>query len=820
MILIKRCLFILISLSVYIAPCFTQQGNKASGPMPSIEISGKVIDQDNNEGLEFATISIYNKKDDTVVAGGITDEKGNFSFTSRPGRLYAIVEFIAYDSKKIEEIQINRATKSADLGIVELVANTQLLEEVEVTAEKSSMQLSLDKRVFNVGKDLANRGGSALDILDNVPSVTVDIDGNIELRGNGNVRLLIDGKPSGIIGIGSNNGLKTIPANMIERVEVITNPSAKYEAEGMSGIINIVLKKNQEKGFNGSFDLSLGHPSIYGLAANLNYRKNKFNFFVNYGIQYRKNPGSGFRYQEFQNDDFLSISDQRRAHERGGWGNTVRFGADYYFTEKDVLTTAFQYKFGKEENETFVYYDDYVDDFSNLTLKTVRNDDEVENEDKLEYSITYNKSFKERGHEFTADFRFQENSEIENSELFQTYTFNPNDLDDLNQRSNNDEGERMYIFQADYSKPFSKESKLEIGLRGSLRQIRNDFLVEEYIGQNDGWWTLPGFSNDFIYDENIFATYLIYGNKIDRFSYQIGLRGEYTDVRTELVNSAEINPRDYFNLFPSAHVGYELSEGNTIQLSYSKRVSRPRFWDLNPFFTFSDPRNFFSGNPDLDPEFTDSYELGFLKVWDKGSFNSSLYYRDSRNVIARVLASTAKDSLGNTITTRRPENLATAEDYGLEINGTYRFSKKMMVNTNFNFFRNITDGGEFGDVDTYTWTARVMSKFQLPKKIDAQISANYRAPRKTTQGKRLSILSVDLGFSKEVLQNNGTLTLNVRDLFNSRKRRGETILENLYVNEEFQWRSRTITLGFNYRINQKKKRGGRNRQNWDGGGDF
>lgn len=822
----RNILIFFISFCLSANVTFVQGQGRPGGPggkggeRPAITIKGQVLDSDSSSPLEFATISIFSKRDDKVVAGGITDESGKFSFESKPGPLYAVIEFIAYESKKIESIEINRETKSADLGVIKLETDVEVLEEVEVTAEKSSMQLSLDRKIFNVGKDLANRGGTALDILDNVPSVTVDIDGGVELRGSGNVRMLIDGKPSGIIGVGGTNGLRTIPANLIERVEVITNPSAKYEAEGMSGIINIVLKKNQKSGFNGSIDLTAGFPLTAGIAANLNYRKDKFNFFVNYGLRYRENPGSGFRNQDFLNaSDTLEISRQSREHLRSGLSNTVRFGADYYFTEKSVLTTSFQYKTAEEDNFAKIIYDDYLlsEDFQ--ILNTERTDDEIEDEDKIEYALTYTKKFKERNHEFVADFRYQDNRETELSQLVERYqTFqNQGDLIDLDQRSNNTEGERMYILQADYTKPFSKESQIEMGVRGSLRQIRNDFLVEEFLTDDEIWVSVDGFSNDFLYDENIYAAYLIYGNKVNRFSYQVGLRSEYTDVRTELVNSNEVNPRDYLNFFPSAHIGYDLSEGNTIQLSYSRRVRRPRFWDLNPFFTFSDPRNFFSGNPDLDPEFTDSYELGYMKIWEKGTLNSSLYYRQGKDIIQRQIV---VNSDGTTL--RRPENIGSSEDFGFEVNGNYRPNKKFQANANFNFFRSIVDGGNFGTADTYSWTARGSSRFSLPKEIDGQVTLNYRAPRETVQGKRLAITSMDLGFSKEILKRKGTLTLSVKDLFNSRRRRGITDIVGYYAEEEFQWRSRQIILGLNYRINQKKQRGGRKRGDYQGGegGEF
>lgn len=783
-------------------------------------VKGVILDEATQQPLSYATVTLFNSTDSTLVTGGVTDDAGIFTIEDVPnGNYYAEIDFIGYKKQAIADIRVSGTNAIIDLKTLSLSSDAATLQEIEVRAEKSTMQMALDKRIFNVGKDLANIGGTALQLLDNVPSITVDVEGNVSLRGSGGVRILINGKPSGLVGNGDSDGLRNIPANLIDRIEVITNPSSRYEAEGMAGIINIILKKENQDGINGSFDLTAGYPNNYGGAANVNWRKNKLNLFANYGLYYRKNPGGGQTYQRFYNADTLFLSQRFQDRERGGWSNSLRAGLDYYFNPTSILTTAITYRYGKDENFSEITYKDYLYSLDNPTEIAVRRDDEVETEPNLEYALTYRKEFKRKGQEFVADVRFQDNYEEENSnirEQFYTPEFVPANAPDLLQRSFNAEGENELIIQLDYVHPISKEGRFEVGTRASVRGINNDYRVEEFA--DNSWGVLPGLTNEFNYDENIYAAYGIFGEKWGKFSTQVGLRAEYSDVTTELIQTGEINPRDYFNVFPSAFVSYDLPQQNAIQVSYSRRIRRPNFRDLNPFFTFSDARNFFSGNPNLNPEFTDSYEITHIKYWDKASFTSSVYYRHTEGVVDRIRR---VDDKGNTTT--RPENLLTANNYGAEVTFSTSPFEWWDMNGNVNFFRSQVDGGNLGPsfrADTYTWFARMQSKLDIFDFLDAQLSFNYRAPRKTTQGRDKSQAYVDLGLSKDILNSNGTLTLSVRDLFNSRLFRSTTIAEGFYSENEFRWRARQVTLTFNYRLNQQPKRERGGRGEGGGGGEF
>lgn len=411
---LRNLLFAIIT-SLLIMPSLFAQNTKGL-------LKGKVVDQGTDQPLGYATISVFAAKDSALVTGGITDDVGVFSIEVAPGNYYADITFLAYQNKIIENITISNNKPIVDLGTIAIASDATTLQQVEVRAEKSRMQMSLDKRVFNVGKDLANSGGNAAEVLDNVPSVAVDVEGNVSLRGSGNVRILVNGKPSGLIGISNTDGLRQLPADLIDRIEVVTNPSARYEAEGNAGVINIILKKDSEAGLNGSFNLNVGQPDRYGAAINLNYRKKSLNLFANYGANYRSSPGGGTTYQEFVNNNTLFISQQDNDRTRGGFSNSVRAGLDYFFNENNILTSAFTYRMSDDENISEIEYRDYINSLGNLTGISVRRDEESELEPNLEYALTFRRNFeRHKDQELVIDFRYQDNTEVEESDIRERY---------------------------------------------------------------------------------------------------------------------------------------------------------------------------------------------------------------------------------------------------------------------------------------------------------------------------------------------------------------------------------------------------------------
>ena len=657
-------------------------------------------------------------------------------------------------------------------------------------------------------------------ISHNLPSVQVDVEGNVSLRGSQNVRILINGKPSGLTGTDNPDALRLLQSNLIERVEVITNPSARYDAEGEVGIINIVLKKNRKSGINGAFDLGLGVPHNHNAAYNLNLRKGWVNLFSSFGISYRNSPGGGDSRSQFLDVNSLTVGEETFAIDnlvthnisdrtRADLGATFRTGADFFINNSNTLTFSGLYRFSEGDNDTEITYEDFDGGSNTLLQHITRNQFEDESDENIEFALNYKKTFEKEDQVLTADFRWFVNNDTELADIFEENqtTLDPTIL----QRITNGEDEGNWFFQTDYVHPFAGKNRLETGIRTTLRTIDNDYLVEE---QNDQgiWEAIPEFDNQFEYQENIYAAYFILNGESKRFTWQLGLRGEYSDILTISKEDDESNQRQYFDPFPSVHFSYKLNKNSDLQLSYSRRISRPGFRSLLPFSNFSDARNFRSGNPDLNPEYTNSLETSYLRNWKSGSLLSSVYYRHRTGVIERIVLDQSITSNDNSegTTVRIPVNLSTENNTGFEFNLEQDIASWWNMSANMNFYYSSTEG-QYQEQnyarETFTWNGRFNSKISLKKWFDFQMNVNYIAPQNTTQGKRKSITTIDLAFARDILKNNGTLTLSVRDLLNSRKYRYDIIEEDYISTGEFQWRRTQVTLGFNYRLNQGKRRG-------------
>ncbi|MFN5332792.1 MAG: TonB-dependent receptor domain-containing protein [Bacteroidota bacterium] len=774
--------------------CFSQ--SQAQG-----RIKGIVHELATAQPLPFATVSVYSPQD-SLVGGGITDEKGRYEIELPLGTYYALVEFMGFESITSDPFTLTRDKATLELPLLSLQAQASDLEEVLVQGEKTLMELSLDKRIFNVGKDLANAGGNASDILMNLPSVAVDPEGNVRLRGSANVRILIDGKPSGLVSFKGSSGLRQLPANLVERVEVITNPSARYEAEGMAGVINIILKKDNKQGFNGSGEVVTGSPLNLGITANVNYRKNRINWFINYGIAHRKGPGRGNLSQEVYNENgTTSLLQQSVRSTVTSLNNSLRGGLDYFFSEQSILTASYVWRRSDAHRITDIRYQDYLNTYENYLGYALRRQDETEDEPNKEAIINFKKKFAQQGHELNASFTYLNYWE-RSDQLFTENAFDPmgqtRPKGSLIQTSLNDEYENQFLLQVDYTQPFATKGKIETGIRTSFREMENDYLVQQKMPSGN-FETLEGLDNVFLYDENILAAYGILGNESGAWSYQAGLRAEYSDIETRLVETKESNPRTYTNLFPSGHLNYKANEKNAFQVSYSRRVRRPVYNDLSPYVTFSDQRNFFSGNPNLNPEFTDAFEMGYIRYGEKSTLFSTLYYRNTLDKIQRI-----RSVQPNGFSITAPYNLDREVSYGLEFSGDYAATRWWKLDFNANFFYADVDGSNLDQnfqASTTSVLFRQSSRFTLPKSWDLQLRANYEAKRRTAQGIQKGIFFLDLSASKKILQQRGTLILTVADVLNSRINRYLTEGANFLTEGESQMILRQTNLTFSYRIN-------------------
>ncbi|MEM7659644.1 MAG: TonB-dependent receptor, partial [Bacteroidota bacterium] len=484
---------------------------------------------------------------------------------------------------------------------------------------------------------------------------------------------------------------------MIEKVEIITNPSARYEAEGTAGVLNIVLKEERRKGWNGTFDLGGGWPARHNATINLNHRRDKFNFFGSAGIRYRNTPRLSFEDREVwegvRGDSTTEILRQEYLGYRGGISGNLRLGAEYQFGKYASLTGSFFYRKSDDFNTGNIDYLAY-DYRETLLGVNIRDTEEAEDDESLDYNLNFERKFARKGQKFSANMVFTSGGETEAMDAVEQALDaqrQPKGLPDLQQQIRNSEWQWELTLMADYVHPFHKEGKFEAGYRSGIRNIDTEYRVEELDPELNIWETLPNLTNEFAYDEQIHAIYTSIGDKFDKFSYQVGLRGEYTRIQTLLRTTNEVNDRTFANLFPSAFLSYEFSAGNAIQLSYSRRTRRPRFWDLNPFFTFSNPISQRTGNPNLNPEFTHSIETSYLKYWDKATLSTSIYYRHTEGEITRI---TRVDSLGIGIS--RPENVATRDDIGAEFCLNVSPIKDWDITWSGNVFRGQINGANIG----------------------------------------------------------------------------------------------------------------------------
>ena len=778
--------------------------------LTTYEVSGTIVEKSNKQALEFATI-IFKPVKGKRIFGGMTDEKGNFSFQVLKGDYNINIEFLSFKTITLENVVIDQ---DKSFGIISIEEDSTTLDEIELIAEKSTVEIHLDKKIYNVGKDMTVKGGSASDVLDNVPSVTVDADGVVSLRGNENVRILINGKPSAIVGLNDTEALRQFPAEAIKSVEVITSPSARYDAEGTAGILNIILRQEETLGFNGSATINTGIPSYYGLSTNLNYRLSKVNFFTNIGYSDRDSPGNANTQTEnFPQSGENSFVDEEISIERNRKSLNSNFGAEYFFNEQTSLTGSFLYRKSNaddisDNNSTILFFNPESE------IKNFRREYEKDIDQVFQYSLNFTKNFKKSGHKLSFDFQLEDSSEEENSDITNTQIF-PVAVKDPSEKVNSNQEQKDILLQGDYVLPIGENQQFEAGFRSTLLDQTTDY---RYFYEEDNDFILDNnLSNIFNYDENIHAFYSQYGNKFGKISALFGLRMEISDININVQalddNDAPINinsKKDYTNFFPTVNLAYEINENENFTLGYNQRIRRPRSRFINPFRSLSSQTSYFQGNPDLDPSISNAIDLGYFKRWEKLTFNTSIYYSQATDVFQFITEETGETTPdGVPIIKRTPINLATDDRYGFEFAINYTPIKQWRFNTSFNFY-NSNLKGEYNGVDygseNTSWFARFSSKIIIFKDIDWQTTMMYRGPSRNSQNEYKGMFSTNMAFSKDILKGDGTISFNIDDLFNSRKRAMETTTESFNSSSEFQWRQRSFRLSFAYRFKQKKKR--------------
>jgi len=786
---------------------FAQQGPPTNN---KIKVTGKIVDKASNQPLEYATITLKNTKIPKALTGGITNNKGEFDADVIPGIYDITIEFISF---KPIEIKGKNITEKTSLGTIGLEEDASQLNEVVVRSEKTTVEIKLDKKVYSIGKDLLVKGGTVSDVLDNIPSVAVSTDGIISLRGNENVQFLVDGRPSNAINI--TEALRQIPADAIDKVEVITNPSARYDAEGGAGILNIILKKGKNRGLNGSFIGNIGNPETYGVNANINYKTEKLNFFTTTGYNYRNNPGYNLTNSQYLNADGSTksyVNDDRES-ERLGKSVNSNIGMEWAIAPNTFWTNTFNYRTNKGDNSDDVVYD-YYDANHNYSHSSNRNNTEIANSKNIEYATNFIKNFNDEGHKLSFDGSYSKNDDNSNSEIVDNNaTASPNPQ--IDETSTIQKQNKTQI-QTDYVLPFGKGNQFEAGYKGEFTNLNNDYSVAD-VDSNGNPIPNPNLSNTLEYKEYINALYTQYGFKMNKFSYLFGLRWENSNIEVNQLVTSDYNGKKYNNFFPSAFVNYNLSDETSLSLSYSKRISRPRGRFMNPFVNYSSNINIFKGNPDLDPAMTDKFDFGFLKRWDKLTLSTSMYYENTSDVFTFVRLETGDFVNGTPVILSTPINLAKEQRLGFELTLNYSPYKWWKLNGSLNLYDVMTTGDysytnylgtevlQNFDSKAFSWTSRINSRITLPYKIEWQANANYNGPQTTAQGKVLGTFAANTAFSKDLMKDKATLALNVNDIFNSRIRKNETHIPGV-INSygEMQMRTRQVILSFTYRFNKQK----------------
>ncbi len=796
--MIKKYLLLTFLLIVNLIFPQNRQGN-FQGAQTNGVITGKIIDAQTKQIIEYCNVVLFSYKDSSMINGTITDRDGNFILSNlRPGIYFLRASYIGYDNRTIDSIRVTPREPEVNLGIIALDEKTIELSNVVVTGEKEVIINNLDKKVINVEKDLTNVGGTAVDVVQNIPSVSVDADGNVSYRGNQNIRILIDGKPSELLGLGSGDVLSNIPASQIESVELVTNPSARYDPEGTGGILNIVLKKRINGGLNGTVSLTAGTGDKYNGSLNFNYKLPSFNFFSSLDSRFAntKNTRNSLRTNTINN--IISFNDQINDGLFKHFGHNITTGVDITLDNYNTFTFSFRYRRFAFDNEGISTVKN-LNANNEITRYYTRSSDATRRMRAQQYTLSYKRTFDTKGAELTSDvilglFRMNRN-ELFDQINFDPISLNPLDGPSLKQLGLSNNRNNQWTIQTNYINPIQDFGRIETGFKVTFKNFNSKNNYLNYDNALTIWQEDQGRATDFDYKENVYAAYGIYSNEISDFKYQLGLRFEQAEVKgnENLSNSSFSNK--YFSVYPTVHLVQSLPDFQEIKLSYSRRVERPDNRRLNPYVDRSDSLNISYGNPELKPEYINSLEFGYSRLFGKTALTSSIFYR---NTIDGITNYTFINDNGISETTWR--NLAKSNSYGLELTASTTLLEIIRTNASFTYFRNDFEGLGISTTD-YSWLGKLNTSFVFSKDFNIQFILNYNAPMVMAQSKMKEQFSADFGLRKDFLDNQLSLTFRVSDIFNTRKWESETLGENFITTSYRKMESRVAYIGLTYRLN-------------------
>jgi len=768
-------LFLLLFLSISISS-FAQ----------TFKLEGTIVDEQ-SEPVPFAQIALFTKDKNSPMAGAISSEDGSFSIQTKEGTYNITISFVGYENKKLNAIKLSQST---NLGTIVMESQPKQLQEVVIKQDKIRRPVTTDLEGLNIRPDqtLSNVGGSVLDVLRNTPSINVDQEGNVSIRGSGGTNVLLDGRNSALTA-----DLEQIPASAVKAIKIVNNPNAKYDAEGAGGVINIQLKKGEDKGTNLKLEGTVGTRWRTNGTVRLNHRANDFNIYG--GYSYRSWPSVGFRKvtrADFGDNQYLQqYADRNRDDEE----HTFNLGGDYYFGKNKI---SYEGALNFEKENDFESNQATLSDLNTdeIILQYVRQNEETEDNYSVDNAIIYEYLFDKKGQEFRAYASHSFRKQSERQDINSFTGLQAGETPGGRERSFNDEFNTTAVLQADYTHPLAN-GKIETGYKSTFRSLDNDYDYEVLNQGGDNWVNQDSISNRFLYEEQVHALYGIYSTSLGKLDIAIGARLEQTLIDTKLYDTNEENEQNYLNLFPSFQSKLQMNEENSFKFTYSRRIDRPSSRWLNPFPDVADSLTVRLGNANLQPEFIHSFELGHMLNLEKASITTNGFYRHVDGQVDYI------SRLEDGITFWQPTNLLSSQTYGVELISTATITDWWSFNYGYSIFRIDVNGTNLDDDFTnngWSWNTKLTTDFNLPLDIDMQITGNYTAPEIEAQGRDLARYYLDVSLQKSFFDDKASLSVSFQDIFDTRNFRGENVTRQFRQEFEFKRESRIVLLNASWSI--------------------
>ncbi|WP_200979593.1 TonB-dependent receptor domain-containing protein [Echinicola sp. 20G] len=751
-----------------------------------INISGQIVNEEDREPLLFAQVALFEAGSENTITYTQSDENGKFTLDTKSGNYDIRVFLIGYENKKLENLAIN---EDKDLGQIALVSEQEELDEVVVQSSTIPMRTDVEGIVITPEQNLANVGGTLLDILRNTPSVSVSDDGSISLRGSSGTNVLINGRNSSLT-----QNLDQIPASAIEQIKVINNPNARYDAEAEGGVINIILKKGENMGTHGGVELTYGTRNRLNTGARVNHTTAKYSVYAGYNYRDWKGRGERTTFREIYEDNEILNQNNQSSETRKN--HNFNYGADYYFG-KNVLSYQGVYNTGDDYENNTLYSNLSDGTTDDLILQYVRRNIESESDDGYDNALIYERTFDDKNRELkiSANNSYQNQYKIQNIDIFRNATEPlPEDLNGQ-ERAFTDEKRYTTVIQADYVHPINEKVKLEMGLKSTFRKFDNDYQYYQFSESENDFVENTDISNHFLYKDQIHAAYFIYSRTSEKFDFTLGTRAEQTHVEGLLYNTNELNEQDYLNLFPSVQALYKLDDENSFKFTYSRRIDRPTAWRLNPFPDITDSLSVRRGNPNLQPEMIDSFELGHMVNFENASLTTNLFYRYVDGVLDYITM------VEDGISYQQPENLNSGQSYGLEFIGIADITPWWNLNGSISLFQSRVDGSNLGEEFVskgFAWNSKLTTDFKLPLDFTLQLVGDYESPEIEAQGRDFARYSMDATLLKNFLEDKLSLSVSVRDVFNTRNFGGYNQSNDFYQEFRAEWESRIALFSARY----------------------